>query len=277
MGLKSGRNNCNNSHSINMKSSQQIIPQLVVTAIITICLLKNATGDPVIYQSSFDSEFKFVRVIYTSSPAMYGNYGYGARGKWRVDWPAAENHFLQGLRRLTHVNASEQGHLLTLMDDELFDYPWLYILEVGSWVLSNEEVVRLREYLLRGGFLMIDDFHGTREWAGFMSVMRKVFPERPVSEITGEDEVLHVLYDLDNRIQIPGIQTYWSGRTFEQDGVTPHWRGIYDDDERLMVAINFNMDIGDAWEHADHPYYPEPMTALAYRFGINYIIYAMTH
>ena len=91
------------------------------------------------------------------------------------------------------------------------------------------------------------------------------------------DEAFHVLYDLDQRIQIPSRMFIYSGQTWERDGVTPHWRGIYDDQGRLMVAINHNMDIGDAWEHADWPDYPENMTALAYRFGINYLIYAMTH
>ncbi len=110
-----------------------------------------------------------------------------------------------------------------------------------------------------------------------MSSMQRLFPDRSVIEISESDEVMHVLYDLDNRIQIPGMHTYWSGQTYERDGFTPHWRGIYDDSGRLIVAINFNMDIGDALEHADHPQYPEPMTALAYRFGINYVIYAMTH
>ncbi|MFT5502019.1 MAG: hypothetical protein ACI88G_002160, partial [Woeseiaceae bacterium] len=91
------------------------------------------------------------------------------------------------------------------------------------------------------------------------------------------DEVLHVLYDLDQRVQIPGIRLLYSGRTWESDGVEPHWRGVYDDSGRLMVAINFNMDLGDAWEHADTPEYPEPMTALAYRFAVNYVMYAITH
>jgi hypothetical protein len=149
--------------------------------------------------------------------------------------------------------------------------------EVGGWYLDEQEAERLREYLLRGGFLMVDDFHGTYEWAGFLESMKRVFPDRPIVELQTEDELLHVLYDLDQRIQVPGIQFLRSGRTYERDGYTPHWRAILDDDGRVMVAINFNMDLGDAWEHADTPEYPEKMTALAYRFGINYIIYAMTH
>jgi hypothetical protein len=110
-----------------------------------------------------------------------------------------------------------------------------------------------------------------------MESMEKVFPDRPVVEISESDEAFHVIYDLDKRIQIPSRMFIYSGVTWEKGGITPHWRGIYDDDGRLMVAINFNMDIGDAWEHADWPDYPENMTALAYRFGINYLVYAMTH
>jgi hypothetical protein len=143
--------------------------------------------------------------------------------------------------------------------------------------LDDTEAARLREYLLRGGFLMTDDFHGSRQWEIFMDSMQRVFWDRPVVEIEDGNEILHVLYDVDERIQIPGIYPLMSGVTYEQDGVTPHWRGIYDDNGRLMVAINFNMDLGDAWEHADDPRYPEPMTALAYRFAVNYVIYAMTH
>jgi hypothetical protein len=124
---------------------------------------------------------------------------------------------------------------------------------------------------------MVDDFWGTRQWDSFYDSMRRVFPERPIIELDEEHELMNVLYDLDFTVQIPGVSYIRSGQTWQQDGFIPHWRGIEDDDGRLMVAINFNMDLGDAWEHADNPSYPEPMTALAYRFAINYLIYAMTH
>jgi hypothetical protein len=108
--------------------------------------------------------------------------------------------------------------------------------------------------------------------------MRRVFAERPIVDILNDDEVFHVLYDLDQRVQIPGIQAVARGVSWEHpQGVPGRWRGIYDDDGNLMVVINFNMDLGDAWEHADDPLYPEPLTALAYRFGINYLMYSMTH
>jgi hypothetical protein len=254
---------------------RKTVMRLILPVLVTLGIMAAVSGDPLAGKNLPDAEFKFLRLIYSSGPAM-GGYGYWGRGRWTVDWPDAENHFLQGLRRMTRVNASESGHVLSLMDDALFDYPWLYVVEVGHWHLSDIEAERLREYLLRGGFLMIDDFHGSQEWAGFMASMRKVFPTRQVVSIPEDDEVMRVFYELDNRIQIHGIQAIYSGRTFEKDGFIPHWRGFYDDNGRLMVAINFNMDIGDAWEHADDPRYPEPMTALAYRFGINYVIYAMT-
>jgi hypothetical protein len=153
----------------------------------------------------------------------------------------------------------------------------MYAVEVGYWQLTDEEAGILRDYLLRGGFLMVDDFHGSQQWAGFMASMQKVFPDRPVVDIEDDNEVLHVLYDLDERIQIPGLAALYNGVTYEGDGVDPTWRGVYDDDGRLIVAINHNMDLGDALEHADTPDYPENMTAMAYRFAVNYVIYAMTH
>ena len=139
----------------------------------------------------------------------------------------------------------------------------------------------LREYLLRGGFFVTDDFWQDAEWEVFREAMSRLFPEYPIVEITGGNaEVLHVLYDIDGLTQIPGLRHLgaFDPRVGKIIGLPePHWRGIYDSKGRLMVAANFNQDVGDAWEHADWPQYPEPMTNLAYRFGINYIIYAMTH
>ena len=221
------------------------------------------------------SELHFVRLVYSDGG---GSYGYRrGRGSFTTDYPEAEYHFHMGVSRLTRVDIGEQARMFRVTDDAIFGYPWLYAVEVGYWSLDDVEAARLREYLLRGGFLMVDDFHGTAEWQGFIESMQLVFPDRPIVEIAESDEVLHVVYDLDQRVQIPGIAALSRGVTYERDGYTPHWRGIYDDDGRLMVAINFNMDLGDAWEHADNPYYPEQMTTLAYRFAVNYVVYAMTH
>jgi hypothetical protein len=221
-------------------------------------------------------EFEFARLIYTANPFFSRGWGWGAP-VWLTDAPEAETHLLQGIRRLTRISAASAGTAVRLDDDALFDHPFLYAVEVGRWQLSDEEAARLREYLDRGGFLVVDDFHGTLQWEGFMESMRRVFPDRPVVEITDSNEVFHVLYDLIDRPQIPSIYGAMTGITYEQDGYTPHWRGIYDEEGRLAVVINFNMDLGDAWEHADNPQYPQPLTALAYRFAINYLLYSMTH
>ena len=179
------------------------------------------------------------------------------------------------IRRLSHQSVVKHFDAYADID---WDAPEMQIDPADPrWELSDEEAARLREYLDRGGFMMVDAFHGGEEWAGFVASMQRVFPDRPIVEIPDDDEVKHVLYDLDAHIQIPGIAALRYGVTYEQDGVEPHWRGIYDDAGRLMVAINFNMDLGDAWEHANDAFYPEPMTGLATRFAVNYVIYAMTH
>jgi hypothetical protein len=218
------------------------------------------------------TEFVFARLRYAPGPHSRRYYS-----SWPTDYPKADRQFLQGVRRLTRIHSRSMEEVVDLDSDEIFKWPWVYAVETGHWYLDDQQAKRLREYLLKGGFLMTDDFHGTYEWEVFMASMQKVFPDRAVEEIESGDPVFHVLYDLDERVQVPGIQYFYSGRPWERDGVEPHWRGIYDDKRRLMVAICYNQDNGDAWEWADHPRYPEKYASQAYRVGINYIIYAMTH
>ena len=215
-------------------------------------------------------EFHFARVIYTDA-GMRPHFG---GGWWQQDWPEAETHFMMSVRKLTRLNAGDPV-AVRLTDDAIFDLPWIYATQVGYWDLSNEECAHLREYLLRGGFLMTDDFWGEDERAVFERTMARVFPDRPIVEIKGDDSLLHVVFTIDEFTQIPGLRHLGWGDLSRLP--RPHWRGIYDDSGRLMVAMNYNQDVGDSWEEADNPAYPEPMTALGYRFGINYIVYAMTH
>ncbi|MCZ2076741.1 MAG: DUF4159 domain-containing protein [Bryobacteraceae bacterium] len=219
------------------------------------------------------TEWAFARLQYSSVFRRWGG------GSWATDYPKADRQFVLGVRRLTrlHTRSMEQVVNLERDNDEIYNWPWIYGVEVGRWELSDEEAARLRDYLLRGGFLMVDDFHGTREWEIFLASMSRVFPDRPIEEIEPGDPIFHVLYDLEQMTQVPGIHTIYSGRTFERDGIEPRWRAIYDDRRRIMAAICFNQDNGDAWEHADDPRYPEAAASQAYRMAINYIIYAMTH
>jgi hypothetical protein len=245
--------------------------RLVAALVIAVSALASDSDTQSPTSAAF-SEFQFVRLAYTE---MSGGFRGGER--WLTDFPEAEQHLVQGIRRLTRIATNEEGLQLAIMDPKLYDHPWVYAVEVGRWMLSDEEVVRLRDYLLRGGFLMVDDFHGSVEWEGFAHSMRRVFPDRPIVDIPLTDPVFHLQYDLDNSVQIPGIGAASRGTTYERDGITPHWRGIYDDSGRLVVVINFNMDLGDAWEHADVPEYALMYTARAYKFAINYVLYSMTH
>ena len=228
-----------------------------------------------------DAEFHFARMIYQDLRGGGGWFRGRGRGWWMQDYPDAEVHFRQGISRLTRIDAGV-GVVVELSEDsELFDYPWLYATQAGYWDLSDSEIDVLREYLLRGGFLVTDDFWDQDEWGVFAEAMTRLFPDWPIVEITGgDDEVLHVLYDVDQLTQIPGARHLGGYRDASGRFAglpEPRWRGINDEEGRLLVAANFNQDVGDAWEHADDAFYPQPMTALAYRFGINYIIYAMTH
>jgi hypothetical protein len=173
-----------------------------------------------------------------------------------------------------HVRSVEQS--VNLEDgDEVFNWPWLYAVQVGEWGLTQAEANVLREYLLRGGFFMADDFHGTVEWSVFEKSMKMVFPDRPIVEIPNNDPIFHTVFDLDNRYQITGAEHLGVG--YKLDGRVPHWMGIYDDKGRVMIAISFNSDIGDSWEWQNDPRYPEKFSDLGIRIGVNYVVYAMTH
>lgn len=251
------------------------VPALRLVTLLPLVLAGLAAADVDDPGAPQEAEFHFARLAF----GINGRQFTGNRGEpWLRDWPDAETHFLAGVRRMTRLAAEGEFRQVSLTSDVLFEYPLIYAVKVGYWYLSDPEIARLREYLLRGGFLIVDDFHGPNEWAQFVFSMRKVFPERAIVDIRDDDEIFHVLYDLDDRQQIPGRNSIFYGVTWEHPlGQQEYWRGIYDDEGRVMVAINFNMDLGDAWEHADDAFYPEPMTALAYRIGINYLIYAMTH
>jgi Domain of unknown function (DUF4159) len=233
------------------------------------------------------TEWVFARLMYPQHPhARFGRYyGYGAATtwleggtSWSQDYPRADRHFSLALRRLTRIQVRSVEQPINLDDgDDVFNWPWLNAGEMGDWKLTLPQVAKLREYLLRGGFLMLDDFWGTEEWDRFYETMRLVFPDRPVVEIPDADSIFHTVYDLDDRYQVPGQWAIRRGTTYRNDGATPYWRGILDDHGRVMVAMTFNSDIGDSWEWADDPEYPEKYSALGIRIGVNYVVYSMTH
>src|ERR1700733_2106459 len=237
-------------------------------------------------QTNIKAEFYWSRLSYSPSEGSsfaggyrgYGSFGgYGWGRSWSRDYPKADRQFLIALKRLTRVQGRATEQVVNLDSDDIFNYPWVYAVMVHTWSFNADEAKRLREYLLKGGFLMVDDFHGSGDWEDFMNGMRMVFPDRPVEDLTNKDEIFHVLYDLDDRFQVPGEQWIRSGQTYEKDGFVPKWRAIRDDKGRIMVGICFNMHLGDAWEWADDPEYPETFASMAFREGLNYVVYGMTH
>jgi hypothetical protein len=227
------------------------------------------------------TEWVFARLMYPPG----ANDGYRGRfdGDWREglslwtqDYPRADRHFSLALRRLTRIHVRSAEQPVNLEDgDDVYNWPWLYAVQVGEWGLTDGQAKVLRDYLLRGGFFMADDFHGTLEWEVFNSAMKKVFPNREIVDIPGDDAIFHTVYDLDDRYQIPGAEHLRLG--YKNDGKGAHWRAIYDDKGRIMVAASFNSDVGDSWEWADAPRYPARFSDLGIRIGVNYVVYAMTH
>jgi hypothetical protein len=224
------------------------------------------------------NEYSWSRLRYSMAGTAGG--GYGRWATWSRDYPKADRQFLIALKRLTRINARPVEQVVDLDSEgaeSIENFPWVYAVQVQTWTFTEPEAKRLREYLLKGGFLMVDDFHGATDWEHFMNGMLMIFPDKPIEDLTDKDEIFHVLYDLTDRFQVPGEQYVWTGRTYEKDGYVAEWRGIKDERGRVMVAICHNMHLGDAWEWADDPRYPEKFASLAFRLGINYVMYGMTH
>ncbi len=218
--------------------------------------------------------FYWTRAAYTS-----GGRGWYGRGRpaWATDFPKGDQQFLVVLKRLMGLNAYDWENPVHLADPKLRRHPLIYMVEVGQMDLTDAEVEGLRSYLLAGGFMIADDFWGSREWAVFEWNMARVFPEFSIVDLPMDHEIFSVFYDIDEIVQVPSINGAIRGRTYERDGVVPHVRGIFDGDGRLMVVINWNTDLGDAWEWAESPRYPLEYSTFAYEMGANMIVYGMTH
>lgn len=216
-------------------------------------------------------EFELGRLRYRS-PVDGRRFG----ARWGIDANKGDRTFINLLTRLTRINAQSIETIVDVDEDEIFNHPFLVAISVGDWAFSDTQARRLRNYFDRGGFLMVDDFHNDREWANFMAGMRRIDPGVEAVETEPNDPAFHTVYDLGTRIRVPGANVV-NGSQIERGGVVPHWRAIRDSRGRMIVAISFNQDMGDGWEWADDPYYPEKYSSAAIRLGINYAVYAMTH
>jgi len=229
------------------------------------------------------TEWAFARLMFPPGPLN------GYRGRdldwhtgislWSQDFPRADRHFSLAVRRLTRLHVRSVEQLVNLYEGDQYDWPWLYAVQVGEWGLTDKQGKALREYCLRGGFFFADDFHGQDEYYEFESRIKKAFPEYNIVDIDDADPIFHAVYDLNDRYQIPG-QAHLRAGYKSNNGTSAlgaKWKAIMDEKGRIMVAITYNSDVGDAWEYADDPWYPERFSDLAIRVGVNYIVYAMSH
>lgn len=206
--------------------------------------------------------FKFARVQFSSYFRGRGNAG------WAHDYPRAERNFLKILSEVTGIKTTSDSYSIVQLDDpEIMDYPLLYFSEPGSWNITSEEAQNFREYLLRGGFAIFDDFDGPRQWDNFHRAMKQVFPERNLVELTVEHPIFQCFYKIETLEMVPPYAV-WGEPTFY---------GLSDENGRLQVIVNFNNDIGDFWEWSDKSWVPIHLSNEAYKLGVNYVIYALTH
>ena len=234
------------------------------------------TRDP--EEASGRYPFYWTRAIYSGFGRRGSRRGgYGGGGSWATDFPKGDRQFLVVLQRLVQLNAYDWENAISLADPNLRRFPVVYAVEVGRMDLTEEEVEGLRSYLDAGGFLIVDDFWGQREWDNFEYNIRRVYPDRPIIDIDLDHPIYSAYYDIEEVKQVPAIGRGVYGPTTECYGCYPAVRGMYDDEGRLQVIINFNTDLGDAWEWAENPSYPLEYSTYAYEMGANMIVYAMSH
>ena len=225
------------------------------------------------FNTPYDSKYHFVRVRYDGGGGGFGGFRRGRRGgTWSHDYPRAERNFLQILKETTYVGTQAEGsNVLTFDDPELLKYPIAYIVEVGYWHPSDEEVRALGEYLLKGGFLIVDDTRDERgfEYRNFASHMERALPGLSLVPLAHDHDIFDSFFRVDPLAVIPlygprDVQYY---AIFEDN----------DPEKRMMVVFNFNNDIAEYWEFSDVGWYSIDLTNEAFKLGVNYIVYAHTH
>ena len=233
-----------------------------------------ATGD----ERYAGLQWRFVRIKYhftTEGTRIQDDFN---GDPWLIDGPAAEQNLSRRIKTATAIDVQDPI-VLTLEDPRLFTYPWIYFVEPGNLKLTESDAKTLREFLLRGGTATFDDFHGPFEWEHFAAQMKQVFPDREIVDLPKDHPVYSCFYKLDSYPQVAGLGSFMAGRTWEKGGYVAHLRTIFDDNNRPMMFINWNTDMGDGWEWSNAEDYPGYIkyTSMAYRMGINEVVYALTH
>jgi len=217
-----------------------------------------------------ENRFTLARIRFSTSFFSYGRrgrFGGGGQAPWSHDWPASEENFMKILAEVTRVDVNPGGHIVSFEDEDVFRYPIAYLCEVGFMQLSEKEAHNMREYLLRGGFLIVDDFRGPNELYNFVSQLKLVFPDRSLEELPRTHPIFTCFYDISNLDLEP---------PYSRD-LRPQYLGMKDDAGRLMMVVDYNNDISDYWEWSANPFQRIEDTNEAFKYGVNYVMYALTH
>ncbi len=221
----------------------------------------------------YDGRFTFVRVTYTTAP---GGFWYGGWPAWAHGYPLAEQNLMNIMNAISYLGPRvEDITTLALDDPELFRYPVAYIIEVGWWELTDREALALRRYLQKGGFVIVDDFKlpggiGGGGWDRFEANMKRVLPDARFVDMDVRHPIFHTFFEINSLDIVP--QAYNAGR--------PIFRGLFEDNDRtrrLQMIVNYNTDISQFWEWSSAGLRSIDETNEAYKLGVNYIIYGLTH
>ena len=245
--------------------------------------------DLAIYGSEI-TEFTWLRGQYTNHNGSAAGFTYRRRGGWwDTDYPDSDENFLRGVMRYTNVDTSPRNHTyLPLTDPRLFEHIFLYMnwkrVPIGSSFsgpnFSAEEIEALREFMFRGGFVMVDDFWGQAHLDDMFTEVGRIFPDREISRLDNSHEIFHIFFDIDEVAQVPGRMVTWDFGGFmnlDDPSYPPEVYAVLDDAGRVMMVANYNTDLGDGWEHTFYENYPTKYTNEAYKIGINFLLYAFSH
>ncbi len=242
----------------------------------------HSTGTPIwMNPRPFEKDvFTFVRVRRGRASGTSG-------GNWATDTPDSDLNLSYRLQQMTSMRTSPDGRFIRLTDEDLSEHPFIYMVEPGTLSLTELEILALRKYLLNGGFLMLDDFWGDSEWTNAEAVLKRVLPDRSITELSLDHPLYHCVFEIKTKGQVPnyrqGIRSQYDGVTWEEyhdgDVRTVHHRVITDDKGRLMVMATHNTDNGDGWEREGESnyYFHNFSEKISYPLGINIIFYTMTH
>lgn len=245
-----------------MKRGRKILALCLCVFVVSLFALRAQEEEPI-----NQSKFTLGRVYYDVPPFRWGAIGAGNGPPWSHDWPRSESHLMKIMAEVTKLDVNPGPHIFSFQTDDCFKYPIAYFCEVGFLDLSEQEAHRMAEYLLRGGFLIVDDFRGDRALENFKRNMRMVFPDRSLEEVSRTDPIWDCFYDISKLFPMPPYSRW----------LVPQYLGMRDDKGRLMMIVDYNNDISEYWEWSDNPFRPIEETNEAYKYGVNYLMYALTH